>query len=96
MARLGGDEFGVLMEHCSPAEGLRVANTLRDAVESFRFSWEDKDFRIGVSIGIAPITRNTQSVAGVLNQADGACYTAKAKGRNRVHISVVEAKMSRR
>ena len=96
LARLGGDEFGVLMEHCSPAEGLRVANTLRDAVESFRFSWEDKDFRIGVSIGIAPITKDTQSVASLLNQADAACYTAKARGRNRVHISAVEATMSRR
>jgi diguanylate cyclase (GGDEF)-like protein len=56
LARLGGDEFGVLMEHCHPGEGLRVANALRDAVAGFRFRWEDKRFRVGVSIGIAPIT----------------------------------------
>jgi PAS domain S-box-containing protein len=39
LARLGGDEFGVLMEHCRLDEGLRVANTLRDVVEGYRFGW---------------------------------------------------------
>jgi diguanylate cyclase (GGDEF)-like protein/PAS domain S-box-containing protein len=86
LARLGGDEFGVLMEHCHPGEGLRLANALRDAIEGFRFGWEDKSFRIGVSIGIAPITEATENVARVLSQADSACYAAKDLGRTRIHI----------
>jgi PAS domain S-box-containing protein len=36
-ARLGGDEFGVLMEHCAIEQGKRVAETLREAIESFQF-----------------------------------------------------------
>ncbi len=86
LARLGGDEFGVLMERCRPGEGFRVANALRDAVEGFRFGWEDKSFRIGVSIGMAPITSVTESVAHVLSQADAACYAAKEQGRNRIRV----------
>jgi diguanylate cyclase (GGDEF)-like protein/PAS domain S-box-containing protein len=90
LARLGGDEFGVLMEHCHLEKGLRVANVLRDAVESFRFAWDGKSFRIGVSIGITPITEATESVASVLSQADSACYAAKDQGRNRIHVYTVE------
>ena len=44
LARLGGDEFGVLMEHCRLEQGLRVAETLRRAVEDFRFLWEGRSF----------------------------------------------------
>ena len=44
LARLGGDEFGVLMEHCSLAKARRVANALRQAVEHFRFMWDDNSF----------------------------------------------------
>jgi diguanylate cyclase (GGDEF)-like protein/PAS domain S-box-containing protein len=90
LARLGGDEFGVLMERCQIKKGLRVANSLRDAVQGFRFGWEDKSFHIGVSIGITPITVATESVASVLSQADSACYAAKDQGGNRIHVYTVE------
>ncbi len=86
LARLGGDEFGVLMEHCSLEHALRVANTLREAVEEYRFVWEDKGFNIGVSIGLVPITEISESIAGVLSAADTACYAAKDEGRNRIHV----------
>lgn len=86
LARLGGDEFGVLMEHCSLEHALRVANTLREAVEEYRFAWEDKGFNIGVSIGLVPITEFSESIVGVLSAADSACYAAKDQGRNRIHV----------
>ena len=60
LARLGGDEFGVLLEHCSVMEAVRIANTLRELLESFRFGWSDKSFTIGVSIGLVPITRKAR------------------------------------
>jgi diguanylate cyclase (GGDEF)-like protein/PAS domain S-box-containing protein len=86
LARLGGDEFGVLMEHCTPEQALRVADTLRKSVGQFRFVWERQAFRIGVSIGLVPITHASESVAYILKAADSACYAAKDKGRNRVHV----------
>ena len=86
LARLGGDEFGVLMEHCVLRQAQRVANSLRKTVEEFRFSWENKTFSVGVSIGLVPVTSESASVAGTLSAADTACYVAKDQGRNRIHV----------
>lgn len=86
LARLGGDEFGVLMEHCALRQAERVADTLRKTVEDFRFSWENKTFSVGVSIGLVPVVADSESVAAALSAADTACYMAKDQGRNRVHV----------
>ena len=86
IARLGGDEFGVLMEHCSVAQAGRVAESLRQAVEDFRFRWENKLFRIGVSIGLVPITPSSSGLDDLLGVADRVCYQAKDAGRNRIVI----------
>ena len=90
IARLGGDEFGLLMEGCPLSQGQRVAETLRAVIEEFQFVWDDKRFRIGVSIGVVPINQQSSSVTEVLQQADSACYAAKDKGRNRVHLFLRE------
>ena len=86
LARLGGDEFGVLLEHCSVVEAERIANSLRELVQGFRFGWTDKTFTIGVSIGLVPITRAGETLAVVFSAADSSCYAAKDSGRNRVHV----------
>ncbi len=86
LARLGGDEFGVLLEHCSVHQALRVAETLRQAVEKFRFVQDDKLFRIGVSVGLVPIDHASGNLKEVLSAADAACYLAKDQGRNRIHV----------
>lgn len=86
LARLGGDEFGVLMEHCDLHEGKRVANSMRDAVASYRFLWEGKTHTVGVSIGVVAITESVGDINDVLKLADAACYAAKESGRNRIHV----------
>ena len=85
-ARLGGDEFGLLLHQCPVERALIVANQLRQLVQDFRFVWSDNIFKIGVSIGVAPINSKTTSLANVLNAADSACYAAKEKGRNCIHL----------
>ena len=86
LARLGGDEFGVLLENCSMHAAERVANALRHTIEDFRFSWQKQVFGIGVSIGVVPIQGLGQTVSSILSAADAACYAAKDRGRNRIHI----------
>jgi diguanylate cyclase (GGDEF)-like protein/PAS domain S-box-containing protein len=86
LARLGGDEFGVLMERCTLEQAKRVANKLRRKVADFRFVWAQKNFGVGVSIGIVSIDHASENISAVMNAADSACYTAKYKGRNRVHV----------
>ena len=90
LARLGGDEFGVLLYQCPLEPALKIANMLRERIHEFRFCWEEKTFSIGVSIGLVVINADTQSLASVLSAADAACYAAKNKGRNRVHVYQID------
>jgi len=85
LARLGGDEFGILLESCSLDDAMRTAETLCDAVRNFKFTWEERTFRLGASVGVVPITADNGDVASVLSAADSACQAAKEAGRNRVH-----------
>jgi len=64
---------------------MRTAETLREGVRNFRFTWEDRVFRLGASIGVVPITADNEDVASILSAADSACAAAKEGGRNRVH-----------
>src|SRR3954451_14760383 len=86
VARLGGDEFALLLSRCSLADAERRAGEFHDALQHFRFTWRDKTFTVGASIGVVPITREFRTVAHLLSAADHACYAAKDKGRNRVQI----------
>ena len=85
-ARLGGDEFGLLFHNCSTEAAYQIANRLRQLVFDFRFVWENKVFKLGISIGLVPINSSTKNLASLLNTADAACYSAKEKGRNCVHF----------
>ncbi len=87
LARLGGDEFGLLLESCAVDNAVEITQKILKQVESFRFVWEDKTFSVGISIGVAPIDGTPGcSVAKVLSTVDQACYIAKSKGRNQLHI----------
>ncbi|MDX2477994.1 MAG: EAL domain-containing protein [Gammaproteobacteria bacterium] len=86
LARLGGDEFGILFDGCSIENAREPADIIRKIVEEFRFSQDDKVFRIGASIGLAAINKDSGSLSDVLSAADSACYIAKEQGRNRIHV----------
>lgn len=86
LARLGGDEFGILMKGCLLTQAAITCEKIRNLIQNFRFVWEDKTFSIGVSIGIAGINSISGNSTESLKEADAACYAAKEKGRNRVHL----------
>lgn len=86
LARLGGDEFSLILENCPMEQAEKIAAELVDTLKSFRFTWEERTFAIGVSVGLVPITPSVQDVNQLMRQADIACYTAKDQGRGRVHI----------
>jgi predicted signal transduction protein with EAL and GGDEF domain len=76
----------VLLENCPLDQALRIADAFRESIQDFRFAWQGKTFNIGVSIGVVPFDGESGSFAQVLSAADAACYAAKDKGRNRVHV----------
>jgi diguanylate cyclase (GGDEF)-like protein/PAS domain S-box-containing protein len=86
LARLGGDEFGVLLAGCPTEIALNVANEIRDAINAYRFSWGERSFSVGVSIGVVMISAESESMELVLSAADTACYASKDGGRDQVHL----------
>lgn len=90
LARVGGDEFGVLLKDCEINRASVIADGLRRTIEDFRFQWDGRSFAVGVSIGLVQMDRQTGGLDDVMNAADLACYAAKERGRNRVHVFMPE------
>ena len=91
LARLGGDEFGLLLENCSLVQATQVAESVRIAIDSYRFGWGGNSFKLGASMGLIPIDEFSGSVDSVMREADAACYEAKDSGRNRIHVYNVDS-----
>jgi len=83
VARLGGDEFGILLYDCGFEDAAVIAERLLAEIKNLNFAWEEHQFSIGASIGLAPVLPFC-NLAEVLHAADTACYVSKHQGRNRV------------
>ncbi|REL29452.1 EAL domain-containing protein [Thalassotalea euphylliae] len=86
LARLGGDEFSLLLERCSLTKAEAIAKQILEYVQGYSFFWEDKIFKVGISIGLVSINKYTESISSLLSDSDAACYAAKESGRNQVQI----------
>ncbi|MBL8472383.1 MAG: EAL domain-containing protein [Rhodocyclaceae bacterium] len=86
LARLGGDEFGLILVDCPLAKAVAVCEKLLTQIRAFRFSWSGQIFEIGASFGVVRMDRESPEVGEIMSQADVACYTSKAQGRNRVTV----------
>jgi diguanylate cyclase (GGDEF)-like protein/PAS domain S-box-containing protein len=85
VGRLGGDEFAVILHHTSLDDAVTMAEKLREKLSAIVFYWEDRSFRMTVTIGLAEINEFTSDVTAVLRAADTACHLAKDRGRDSVH-----------
>lgn len=92
VARLGGDEFTILVPDLKrdQSAGQIAANILRRLAEN-PFRHEDREIRLGASIGIALFPRDAIDSEGLLACADAAMYEAKRGGRSgfRFHTAAI-------
>jgi len=86
LARLGGDEFALLIEDCDRQRALATAEQLRTEIDGYVFGWEQRNYTISASIGVVMLEGPGLSQRALLAHADTACYMAKERGRNRVHL----------
>lgn len=97
VARLGGDEFGILLEACPLETAQRTAEAIRRAIADFRFSWHERSFGLGCSIGLVAFSNELASASldqqRLMSVADTACYEAKEAGRDQVHVAEVEGQV---
>lgn len=91
VARLGGDEFAVLLENCTPEHATTVAEKIRAAIVKFSFTWHERTYGLGASIGQIDFSDGERSVDQLIRIADRMCYLAKTGGRNQVARHVAAA-----
>ncbi|MBX3705636.1 MAG: diguanylate cyclase [Pseudomonadales bacterium] len=84
-ARFGGEEFALLLPETDPAGAARVAERLREAIESLLVPRPaGAPLSVTTSIGVATLHSPEAGLDNLLIRADRALYDAKRAGRNRV------------
>ena len=94
-ARYGGEEFGVVLRGTALKDAMRIAEQIRQAVESRRLvkkSTGDVLGTITISIGVAQFARH-ETAETTVRRADACLYGAKQNGRNLV-ISESDPRMA--
>ncbi|MFK7957376.1 MAG: diguanylate cyclase [Lysobacterales bacterium] len=81
--RWGGEEFLILLPMTKGQPARKLAETLRDAIETVEVKFSGQVISPTVSIGVATVLEG-QSVDELIRCADEALYKAKDQGRNRV------------
>lgn len=90
IARLGGDEFTVLMPGDDAAQAQALAGSLLQALHAPFVLPDERQVRIGASIGIAAAPRDGRDGETLLSRADIALYAAKSAGRGSVRCFTAE------
>ena len=90
VARIGSDKFGILLENCDLPTAKIVMKKVAHAVSSIDLEWDGKVHEVSVSIGVAPVTAQSQSVTSLLNAAETARNVSKERGRNSIHVLDLE------
>ena len=87
VARYGGEEFVVLLPETKLGNAVEIAERLREEVEETFVQTRFGRLNVTISIGVAAITEETQSLNALIDRANQAEHHAKQTGRNRVPIT---------
>lgn len=90
-ARYGGEEFVVMMPETTEAEGVGVAERIRQVVASTPSANGGSGCAYTISIGVSVAQGGDETLDSIIARADRALYRAKQGGRNRVEWGSAEA-----
>ena len=86
-ARWGGEEFICLLPHTDADVARQAGERLRQCVETLGLTDSGiKDLSLTVSVGVASLSTDDDTIDTLINRADQGLYAAKANGRNKVVI----------
>ena len=86
VARLSGGGFGVLLEGAGLDDGRQFAERQRYAIESSRCVWKGQSFSLSVSVGLAPLSADSESATEFIEAAAAACERAREAGGNCIEV----------
>lgn len=82
-ARWGGEEFLVLLPQANKSDGLKIAESIKQAIANGALSYEGVNHKVTATMGVASYDVKT-SFEKTLKFADEALYQGKQQGRNRI------------
>jgi diguanylate cyclase (GGDEF)-like protein len=90
VARYGGEEFAIILPHVEESNAAKVAEMICCEVLDLKIENENSSASEFVTLSIGGCTRyaaDLKSAAEMIRAADGALYSAKQQGRNRVLLA---------
>ncbi|WP_294961889.1 GGDEF domain-containing protein [Sulfurimonas sp.] len=88
--RLGGEEFGIIFSRSDESKSLELAEKIRKAIENLEIinsaSTVSKFLTISLGLLVVDFCENFIDENVFYTIADDALYSAKEKGRNRIHV----------
>ncbi|MBI5417704.1 sensor domain-containing diguanylate cyclase [Candidatus Poribacteria bacterium] len=87
VARYGGEEFAIILPHTDRKGAFKVAERIREAIETYPFKGKDDKEVVHktISIGLASYAKKKNKM-DLIGYADNALYHAKHSGRNMIKI----------
>ncbi len=83
-ARCGGDEFVVLLPETDPTGAYVLAEKIRVGVGEIALDGDAAEVRPSLSVGVVSYPEDGLTADALMISADGAMYTSKRSGKNRV------------
>jgi len=84
--RWGGEEFIVFLPNTSFEGVTNIAEKIRMRLHNHRFSWQQSEFIVTVSIGVSfSLDNQCRTASELIKEADTLLYLSKGSGKNKVN-----------
>ncbi len=80
--RLGGEEFAVILPETDDETAREMGERLRKELSKLSVKSDQGEIQVSVSIGLAMLEDDTDTLVAIIGRADSALYKAKETGRN--------------
>jgi len=87
IGRIGGEEFLIILSDTNSEEAIAVSERIRVAISSLPFHFESIELDVTVSLGVALLQEDTNTLSDLVKKADHALYRAKKSGKNKMSLA---------
>ncbi|WP_203141814.1 sensor domain-containing diguanylate cyclase [Marinobacter mangrovi] len=90
--RYGGEEFAIVLPETTVDGAVALCERIRQTIESSPVDTGTARISYTISLGVAPITDDTETPTQWIERADAALYEAKEGGRNQTCVTDVPSR----